>query len=152
GTLGLEPWPGTTALYVADVTMVAPAVIGRWSWTISFQQESGALPPHSAFVTPCNLTTERVPDHSVTVTVSDRQNGTALANADVRVGPYRQKTNYRGVAVLAVPAGAYELTAWKSGYEDVCARAIDVYNNVAVTLEMIALDVSSSSDDERVWM
>ena len=54
-------------------------------------------------------------EHTLTVTVA--AGGAPLADALVRLGPYRAPTDASGTAKVRLAKGHYELVVWKTGYE-----------------------------------
>ena len=150
GRLNDTPWPGTVALYVAEVPVVAPPTVGRLLWMCRFANADLAL-THSDACAGFSFLTAPQPDHQVTVNVTDRQTHEPIADVDVRCGSYRAVTDTRGVATLRLPAGTYELAAWKVGYDDAPSGTVEVASDLVIHLEM-APTPKREIDDERVWM
>jgi hypothetical protein len=150
GILNGTVWPGTAALYVAELTLTAPPSVGASSWTASFAEASLGLAHSSSFAV-FRVLTAVPPDHKVTIEVTDTIFHVAIEDVDVRLGPYRASTGANGVAHLELPAGMYELTAWKPGYDDAPSRTVEVRSDLIIHLE--ATPTSKSDPDvERVWM
>ncbi len=90
------------------------------------------------------------PDHRVTVTVRERETGSPIARAEVRIGHYRGATGADGRVVLDVAAGEHDVSVRKAGYEPHADR-------VAVTSD-VALRVDAGRapdpdlDDDHIWM
>src|SRR5688500_18269252 len=55
------------------------------------------------------------PEHRVAVTVTSSDTDVSLEEVHVRVGAVRAATDGAGVATIDVPAGTYEVSAWKAG-------------------------------------
>jgi hypothetical protein len=91
------------------------------------------------------------PDHRATIEVTDSVTHVAIEDVDVRLGPYRASTGADGVAHLELPAGMYELSAWKPGYDDAPSHTVEVTSNLIIHLET-APTSKSDPDAERVWM
>ena len=149
GHLGETPWPGSTALYVADVELVAPAAEGMVSWSARFAASDFGL-PHAETSVLFSFRTVRPPEYSVTVQVTQKDTECPLENVDVRLGVYRASTDTRGRASFALPAGVYDLAAWKAGYET-SPRMVEVADNLMVRLEAVCCP-PEDPDDSQVWM
>ena len=174
GRLGETPEPGTSALYVAEVTLDAPAEEGVHAWTAAF--DGGPAPAAAAEATPTHeaapareadpvrdaprahegatatfgFRTVAAPEHRVTVTVCDRDGEAPLADAEVRVGVYRGTTDANGQARIEVRTGSYDLYVRKAGYAP-HTDSVEVSGDV--TLRVAAAPVSDTDpDDEQVWM
>ena len=150
--LGETPWPGSTALYVADVELVAPPAEGIVSWSARFAASDFGL-PHAETSVLFSFTTVRPPEYSVTVQVTQKDTEHPLENVDVRLGVYRASTDTRGRASFALPAGVYALDAWKTGYETT-PRTVEVADNLMVRLEAMCCppEDAADADDSQVWM
>ena len=114
--LGDTPWPGTSALYWRELTLVAPAEAGMFSWSVKFAAAELAL-PHCGASSCFSIAIVRPPEHRLTVKVIEQKTATPIENAQVRLGAYGAATGAAGLAELMLPKGAYDLDVWKSGYE-----------------------------------
>jgi hypothetical protein len=114
--LGDTPWPGTSALYWSELTLVAPAEPGMFSWSVKFAATDLALPHHGAS-SRFSIAIVQPPEHRLTVKVLEQETATPIENAQVRLGAYRAATGGTGLAELMLPKGSYDLDVWKSGYE-----------------------------------
>lgn len=150
GTLNETPWPGTTALYVAEVSLVAPRSVGTSSWTCRFAKAHLAL-AHSEASADFGFLTAVAPDHQVTVNVTDKLTQAAIEHVEIRCGSYRAVTDASGLAKLELPTGRYELSAWKLGYDDAPTRTVDVTSDLLIHVETEPTP-ENHDDDERVWM
>jgi hypothetical protein len=149
GRLGDTPWPGTSALYVAEVQLVAPATEGIHVWSATFAGIESELAHEEASST-FSILSASTPEHRVTVKVTDKETDTSLENVSVRLGAYRASTDRLGLASLDLPKGVYELDAWKVGYE-IVPRTVDVETDLIIHVEASAAP-EMNPDDERVWM
>jgi hypothetical protein len=136
GNLSDEVWPGTSALYFADLEAPAPLATGdhRWRAEIS-DADLGASHAGGS----CALTVKvvGVPDHEVTVEAFDRDSQTPVERAHVLMHPYRAFTDANGVAKLKVVKGTYRL--FVSGFNYIAFEdSIDVLADVAVRAELAA--------------
>ena len=149
GRLGDTPWPGTSALYGAEVTLAAPAGEGMYTWSVTFAGTESALPHPDASAT-FSFRTARPPEHRVTVTVIERDTEAPLEKVQVRLGVYRAATDERGQARLEVPTGRYELNVWKLGYET-HPKTVEVTEGVTIHVKAV-FTPDQDQDDEQVWM
>ena len=147
--LGDTPWPGTSALYVAEVELTAPGTEGMASW---FAMVAAAEPglPHEESSAAFSLRIARPPEHRVTVQVADKGTKAPLEDVEVRLGVYRASTDAQGRAILELPGGVYPLGAWKAGYE-MRTRTVKVGKDLTIRVEAVVVP-PKDSDDERVWM
>ncbi|MCY4660471.1 MAG: carboxypeptidase-like regulatory domain-containing protein [Acidobacteria bacterium] len=179
GRLGEGPSPGSRALYAAEVSLVAPDATGVHAWIADFAggafsdgdeaatgragRETGGRPEgavarpdatpevaHASSSVTFSFRTAGPPDHRVTVTVRERETGSPIARAEVRIGHYRGATGADGRVVLDVAAGEHDVSVRKAGYEPHADR-------VAVTSD-VALRVDAGRapdpdlDDDHIWM
>ena len=61
-----------------------------------------------------------------------------IADAQLRLGPYRAATDDAGFAEVDLPGGVYDLSVWKVGYE-APARTVDLNGDASVEVEVVAL-------------
>ena len=137
-TVGEEPWPGTDALYHAEVALVAPEAEGLYTWEAAAvtrvasatgvgsatggAEEPGGVAETGDAAEPGGVVDAQTggrarfgvrvvsaPDCLVTVTAVDAESGTPVEGARVVAHPYRTVTDARGEAELRVPAGEYRL-------------------------------------------
>ena len=64
GRLGETPWPGTNALFGAEVQLAAPAAEGMYTWAVTFAGTKSEMPHEDAFAT-FSFRTARPPDLDV---------------------------------------------------------------------------------------
>jgi len=147
--LAETPWPGTSALYLAEVELAAPAAEGIPSWSARFAAVAPELPHEEASAT-FSFRTARPPEHRVTVKVTDKETEAPLDNVEVRMGLYRASTDAQGLASLELPGGVYDLDAWKAGYATL-PRTVDVGKDLMIHVEAL-FSPKKDPDDQRVWM
>jgi len=116
GTLGGEPWPGTAALYAAEIELTAPAAEGLHTWSVR-GPDAEAAAPHAVGSTTFGLRVVNRADHLVTVEAVDKDGQTPIAGARVVMHPYHVETDERGVATLRVAKGTYRLFVSQTRYE-----------------------------------
>ena len=112
--------------------------------------ERESTPAHEAATATFGFRTVRPPEHRVTVTVRDRDTGTPLAGAEVRVGVHRGTTDADGKTLVGTPAGRHEVYVRKAGYLPLTG-GVTVRGDAA--LRFAAARVSDADpDEEQVWM
>jgi hypothetical protein len=134
GTLGATPWDGTRALYWTEVDLVAPGREGPTSRSIRFAPTELQL-PHGGASARFGFETVRPPQYSVTVKVVQKDAGTPVEDAQVRLGVYFACSDRTGMARVAMPQGTYGLDVLKTGYEAL-SRVLDVNGDVTVEVEV----------------
>jgi hypothetical protein len=149
GRLGDTPWPGTSALYVAEVELTAPVSEGMCTRSARFASGQAAL-AHEDASAAFSFRTAPLPEHRVTVKVTDRESNRPLDQVDVRLGLYRASTDASGLACLEVPGGNYELDAWKVGYT-ASPRSVQVAEDLMLHVEASSTP-ETDPDEARVWM
>jgi hypothetical protein len=132
--LGNTPWDGTRALYWTDVDLVAPANEGSTSRSIMFAPQELRL-PHGEASARFGWETVKPPQHSVAVKVVQKDAGTPVEDAQVRLGVYFAYSDSNGVAKVAMPQGTYSLDVLKTGFE-APPRVLDVRDDVTVEVEV----------------
>jgi hypothetical protein len=110
GRLGEAVWPGTSAVYFAEVRAVAPADISLHQWTVESDGSDSGI-AHSPGSLAMRVRTVAAPDHEIRVEAIDRESGAPLKGINVIVGPYRATTGEDGVARMRVVADHYLLHA-----------------------------------------
>ena len=150
GTLNDTPWPDTVALYVAEVALVAPANDGMASWSARFAETDLAL-PHAEASAAFTFLAALAPDLELTISVADKHTHAPIEQVEIRCGCYRASTNGQGLAALQLPAGTYEVSAWKLGYDDAEPTTIEVNTDLRIQLET-SPTLETNPDTERVWM
>jgi hypothetical protein len=112
--LGDAPWPGTDALFWAEVELQAPDPPGLVTLVVRF--DAAELDePHEGVSSPFNVSVVAKPEHTLTVKVV--ADGVPVEDAIVRLGPTRATTDASGVAAVKLAKGRYELVVWKAGYD-----------------------------------
>jgi hypothetical protein len=146
GVLGDTPWPGTSSLYWTELTLMAPPKAGMFSWSVEFAAAGLAL-PHQGSSSRFSIAIVDPPEHRLTIKVVEQETATPVENAHVRLGAYRATTDGSGFAELVVPKGAYDLNAWKSGY-DAPTAPIVVDADLAVEIAMAPMP---EENPDAVW-
>jgi hypothetical protein len=134
GTLRDEIWPGTSALYFAEVEAVAPSATGDYRWSVETAGSDSGL-PHATGMLTFGVKVVSPPDCVVTVAVFDGQKRTPVKGAHVLLHPYRAFTDENGVARVKVAKGSYRLAV--SGFKYIAySQFIDVAGDVSVRAEL----------------
>jgi hypothetical protein len=129
-----DVWPGTSALYFADVETQAPRTAGDFTWQVT-SCASDERVAHAAGS--CGFAVKIVapPDHEVTVEAFDSDTQTPIQGAHVLLHPYRALTDERGMARLKVAKGRY--TLFVSGFNYIGHESIiDVRSDVTARAEL----------------
>ena len=112
--LGGAPWPGTDALFWAEVELCAPDTPALVTLVVRFDA-AHLDEPHEGVSSPFKVAVVARPEHTLTVKVT--ADGVPVEDAIVRLGPTRATTNASGVAAVKLAQGRYELIVWKAGYD-----------------------------------
>lgn len=138
--LGRDVWPGTEALYFAEVEARAPRTAGSHRWEVK-AADGGSEPPHATDSLPVVVRVVSPPDCEVTVKAIDREKQTPIAGAHVVLHPYRAMTDGDGIAKVRVARGSYDILVSGSKYLPVCT-------SVEVTADMITI---AELDVDEPW-
>jgi hypothetical protein len=141
-SLGDDIWPGTSALYFAEVEAQAPLATGDHRWQIETAGSDAGV-PHAAGSVAFAIRVVSPPDHEVTVEAFDREKQAPIKGAHVLLHPYRVLTDERGTAKIMVAKGRYRL--FVSGfnyiaYQDIIEVAGDVTMRAELTAEPEGLE------------
>ena len=129
-----DVWPGTSALYFAEVEAQAPPTPGDYTWRVETRAWDASL-PHAAATATFTLKVVQAPDHDVTVEVFDRDTQSPVASAHVLLHPYRAFTDAQGVAKIKVAKGRHKLIVF--GFNYMAFQSIlDVTGDVAARAEL----------------
>jgi hypothetical protein len=145
--LGETPWNGTRAVYWTEVDLVAPGKEGATARSITFAPTELRL-PHGGASARFGFETVRPPQHSVTVKVVQKDAGTPVEDAQVRLGVYFACSDQTGLASVAIPQGTYDLDVLKTGYEAL-SRVLDVNGDVTVEVEVA---VTPPENPDAYWL
>jgi hypothetical protein len=127
-------WPGTTALYFAEVDAHAPLRTGDQEWSVETPGSDSDV-PHAAGAFTFAVKVVSPPDHEVTVEAFDADTQAPIAGAHVLLHPYRALTDERGVAKVRVAKGKYKV--FVSGFRYIAYEGfLDVAGDVATRAEL----------------
>jgi hypothetical protein len=149
GTLGDEPWPGTQALYWAEVLLEAPTTVGSFNWSAGLVATDLGSSHLEAFSV-VSFRTVEPPEHTVAVEVVRDDTGDPIEKVDVRMGIYRASTDEQGMARFEVPSGEFDVLAWKTGFVSDPA-SVEVIEDLEIRIEARYVP-QENPDDERAWM
>jgi hypothetical protein len=131
-----EVWPGTSALYFAEVEANAPLAAGDYRWQVATPAWDCGV-PHAAGAFVLAVKIVDPPDHEVTVEAFDRETRTPIKGAHVLLHPYRTFTDEGGVAKVKVAKGRYKL--FVSGFNYAAwENIIDVAGDITTRAELAA--------------
>ncbi len=126
GKLGGEPWPDTEALHWAELDVPAPAATGLAEFTV---RSSNAVSRFNVAVVP-------KPEHTLTVTVTERNTNAPLPAVEIRMGAFHARTDAAGRAELKVCPGEYQLLIWRNAY-DASPKSIEIDRDTSVEIAMV---------------
>lgn len=130
-----DVWPGTSALYFAEVEAQAPRTLGDFTWQVTTPASEQSV-PHAAGSCVFAVKVVASPDHEVTVEALDGDTQAPIRGAHVLLYPYRALTDERGVAKIKVAKGRY--TLFVSGFNYIGhERIIDVTSDVTARAELV---------------
>jgi hypothetical protein len=133
-TLGPTVWPGTDALYFAEVAVEAPPVAGNHQWEVR-SAASTSEPPHDAGSHAFGLKVVRPPNCEVTIEAIDKEKQTPIKGARVVMHPYRATTGENGQAKLKVTDGRYDILVSATKYAPV-SMVVEVTGDVVTRAEL----------------
>jgi len=134
GSLRDEVWPGTGALYFAEMEAKAPLTAGDHEWQAK-TPASDSVPPHAAGSFTFTVKVVSPPDYEVTVATVDSATQTPISGAHVLLHPYRTSTDEAGIAKVKVTRGRYKL--FVSGFNYIPYEGnIDVAGDVTTRVEL----------------
>jgi hypothetical protein len=138
--LGHDVWPGTEALYFAEVEARAPLTAGSHQWEARITDCDSEL-PHATGSFSMGVRVVSPPDCEVTVRAVDREKQTPIKGARVVMHPYRAVTDGNGIARVRVARGQYDILVSGPRYMPACA-------SVEVTADMIT---SAELEADQPW-
>jgi hypothetical protein len=127
-----------------ELEVAAPGVEGDHMWSLH------AIPPdaaHAPLEGTVHVLASRPPEHRLTIDVIEQGSGRRLGDVELRVGAFRATTGEEGRAQVDVPAGTYDVHAWKIGY-DLLSIAADITNHTTLRLELAV----AAQAEQPYWM
>lgn len=167
---GEAPWPGTAALYYAELELRAPDIEGLYAWearvpaidggstddstgdgtddgTDDRGADGGHGRRHEAARASFNVRAVPAPECMLKVVAVDARSQAPVEGAKVVVHPYRAFTDEHGVAELRVPKGEYRL--FVSGPDHAPFRSDgEVQADMTIRAE---LDADLGPSDAELW-
>ncbi|HUF72318.1 MAG TPA: hypothetical protein VMR74_05400 [Gammaproteobacteria bacterium] len=127
--VGATAWPGTEALYGAELELAAPAAEGLYRYEVIAAADAyagrappdndsahdqpppgeSAAAPHDAVTAGFNVRAVPEAHYRLTVIAIERRSQAPVQGAKVVVHPYRALTDEHGVAELDLPQGRYRV-------------------------------------------
>jgi len=145
--LGHDIWPGTEALYYAEVEITAPLEAGSHQWEAKIAGWEAEL-THAAGSLPLMVRVVPSPDCEVTVRAVDREKQTPIAGARVVMHPYRAVTDDNGIARVRAARGQYDILVSGSRYLPACA-SVEVTTDLVTSTELDADRPDEDTERER---
>jgi hypothetical protein len=146
GTLGGAPWPETEALYWAALDVQALAQPFA-EYAVRFIPDPRE-PAYDALATRFSVATTAKPEHKLTVKVTEQDTAAALGGVEIRLGPFRARTDATGRAELRVCNGEYQLQLCRTAHI-AAPKPINIKGDASVELTM--LHVPEDHPDAR-WV
>ena len=150
GCVGDVPWPGTAALYYAELELRAPSVEGlhaREAFVAAAGDAAGSAAAHEAATAQFMIRAARAPECRLKVIAVDARSRLPVPGAKVVVHPYHALTDADGIAELRVPKGAYRL--FVSGRDRFPFRSDgEITDDVTIHAE---LDEDLGPSDAELW-
>jgi hypothetical protein len=146
GRLRETPWPGTSALYWDEVELTAPTEEGLRTWSVQFAAEGLAL-PHDGTAAEFSAMVSRPPEHRLTVKVIEQKSKAPIEDVQIRLGPFRGRTDPAGIAEVMMPKGTYDLHVWKAAYE-APGRPIEIKGDLSIEVEAVFVP---EEDPDNAW-
>ena len=145
-TLHDNPWPGTAAVYYAEMDLMAPDTEGFYTWEARAPAASLDI-AHAESAVSFGVRVVPTPECLLTVVAMDKESQAPVKGAKVAVHPYRAFTDERGVAEVKVPKGEYRL--FVSGKKYFPFRSDrDVSTDMTIRAE---LAVDPGLSDADIW-
>jgi hypothetical protein len=141
---GDAPWPGTAALYVAEVECEASGAEGLSQWVAELAAPELEI-AHAARSTAFGVRLVPPPACLVTVQAVDAKSQAPVQGAKVVIHPYRGVTDDRGVAEMRVPRGAYKVFVGGKAYVPFAVEG-EVTKDMTIRAEL-ALDAGPTIPD-----
>lgn len=145
--LGHDVWPGTEALYFAQIETKAPLEAGSHAWEAQIAGWD-AEQPHAPSAFPLIVRVVVKPDCEVTIKAFDKETQTPIKGARVVMHPYRAVTNDNGIAIVKVAKGTYEILMSASKYLPACAP-IEVTGDMITRAELDADQPWTPPDEDH---
>jgi hypothetical protein len=143
--LGRGTWPGTDALYFAEVEAQAPPATGSHQWEVSTAAWTCNL-PHAPGSVALAFKAVSPPDCEVTVEAVGRENQTPIKGARVVMHPYRATTDEDGIARVKVTKGRYDILVSASKYAPF-STTVEVAADMVTKAELDAEPPLESPDE-----
>ena len=140
GMLGNEPLAGTEALFWTSLDVPSPAAHGVAEYVVRI----AGHPASSRF----SVAAASKPEHTLTVTVVERDSKAALDGVEIRLGPFQARTDKAGRAQLRLCKGDYQLQLWRTAH---LAQPQPVRIGADMDLDLTMVHVPEEHPDAR-WV
>jgi hypothetical protein len=145
GTLGDAPWAGTEALYWAALDVPAPRAGQAGDYTVRCVP---ADPSSEAVASRFSVTVREKPECTLAVQITEQTTAEALADVEIRLGPFHARTDASGHAEVRVCKGEYQLHLWRNGH---LASPQPIHINGDTRIALTMLHVPEEHPDAR-WV
>jgi hypothetical protein len=146
GHLGATPWPGSEALYWAALVVPAPAnsQVAEYTVRLILQGDHAEDAVASRFT----VTSAAKPEHKLGVKITEKQSAEPLGGVEIRIGPFRARTDDGGRAELHVCKGEYQIHLWRTAH---IAPVAPVRVEGDASIELTMVHVPEEHPDAR-WV
>lgn len=144
-TLVREPWPGTEALYFAEVELVAPRLAGENEWLVA-TDGAGLEPAHATGSTTARANVVEAADCVMSIEVVEADGGKPIVGARVVMHPYRAVTDGEGCAQVRVRKGTYDVLIAAKTYSP-HSMALEVVGDLAARAELLPEPLLADLDE-----
>lgn len=134
GTLRDDVWPGTSALYFADMDVTAPVTVGDHTWEVRVPASHSGV-PHASGAHAFTVKAVNVADCEVTIEAFDAEKQRPISGARIVMHPYRAVTGADGTAKIRLVKGTYKLLVGATRYF-ATAQTVDVTEDVTLRTEL----------------
>lgn len=145
GKAGVEPWPGTESLHVAEVELAAPQKDGEYSWQV-IRISTGDAIDHDESRFAFKLRVMPKPQVTVTIETVAEKTGEPISGANVVMHPYRARTDASGTARLRAAKGDYTIVVSKAKFDPMSA-SIALNEDFRSKVELVGEEPEFNPDD-----
>jgi hypothetical protein len=110
-------WHETRGLHWATVEAPAPAALGHYLWSVRMAAPEHGLPHGKPNPASFSFVTMNPPEYQVDIEIIEEETAAPVADAHVRLGPYRASTDQAGWVRFQLPGGEFGMRIWKENLQ-----------------------------------